>query len=332
MNDPQNIIGISSLISDDSLETQDILKLEQEIVSGSDIINNNSVDIANDYKAEMDKLIMDFTSVSQSYTSPAEESAFDLDKINESIDNSRSSTLARQHPSAPPLATPWQSRAEKDALYNRMTMEEMEQNRMQTMVGDIDEHYDVYDSPERDDDERASLMEQIDVLRDTLEDDGTNVSSVPVAQNDMSMKELHNIYKMLRLKNDRDRFRSFAEEVILAGAYGLEYLFDGSKEWFGRKPDLVGWPETVKVKLRRMRFHTSTFVQEVMKTWHLGTNAGWILFLELIPSMFLYSRNRKLKQSENILPDLQTKTNMQHKADVQFNDAVSILNSINKPV
>ena len=211
-------------------------------------------------------------------------------------------------------------------------MEEMEQNRMQTMVGDIDEHYDVYDSPERDDDERASLMEQIDVLRDTLEDDGTNVSSVPVAQNDMSMKELHNIYKMLRLKNDRDRFRSFAEEVILAGAYGLEYLFDGSKEWFGRKPDLVGWPETVKVKLRRMRFHTSTFVQEVMKTWHLGTNAGWILFLELIPSMFLYSRNRKLKQSENILPDLQTKTNMQHKADVQFNDAVSILNSINKPV
>jgi hypothetical protein len=46
---------------------------------------------------------------------------------------------------------------------------------------------------------------------------------------------------VLRLKNDRNRYSSFAEEMILSMAYGLEYLFDGEKEWFGRKPDLVGW-------------------------------------------------------------------------------------------
>ena len=42
---------------------------------------------------------------------------------------------------------------------------------------------------------------------------------------------------MLRLKNDRDRFRSFAEEVILAGVRGLKYLFDQSKIRADRMPE-----------------------------------------------------------------------------------------------
>ena len=102
--------------------------------------------------------------------------------------------------------------------------------------------------------------------------------------------------------------------MILAGAYGLEYLFDGKKQWFNRKPDLVGWPDTVKVKLRRMRFETSTFVQSVMQEYNM--NSGVRLALELLPSMFLYSRNRRLTQNDDLV------------SDSQYKDAISQMNSM----
>ena len=102
--------------------------------------------------------------------------------------------------------------------------------------------------------------------------------------------------------------------MILSGAYGLEYVFDGKREVFGRQPDLTGWADTVKVKLRRMRFETSTFVQEVMQEYNMS--AGVRLALELIPSMFLYSRNRRLTQNDNLV------------SDVDYKNAITNLNSI----
>ena len=100
----------------------------------------------------------------------------------------------------------------------------------------------------------------------------------------------------------------------MAGAYGMEYLFDGEKEWFSRRPDLVGWPETVKVKLRRMRYETSTFVQEVMEEY--SVSPGFRLLLELVPSMFLYSRRRRISQDDNLA------------TDSDFKNAISQLNSV----
>jgi hypothetical protein len=128
------------------------------------------------------------------------------------------------------------------------------------------------------------------------------------------MKDIQNIYKILRLKNDRNRYCSFAEELILSGAYGMEYLFDGKKEWFGKAPDLTDWSSTVKVKLRRMRYETSTFVGEVMQEYNLS--AGVRLALELLPSMFLYSRNRRISKNDNLV------------SDNDYKNAISQLNSI----
>ena len=125
-----------------------------------------------------------------------------------------------------------------------------------------------------------------------------------------------NVYKILRLKNDRNRYCSFAEEIILAGAQGIEHLFDGKKEWFGRKPDLVGWHQTVKVKLRRMRFETSTMVQGVMQEYNMSP--GMRLMLELIPSMFLYSRQRSLA----------TRNHDNLNIDIEYQNATSNLNQI----
>jgi hypothetical protein len=157
-------------------------------------------------------------------------------------------------------------------------------------------------------------MEQIDMLKITLEDDGIDIAGVPTLNKNSSMKEVQTVYKILRLKNDRNRYCSFAEELILSGAYGFEYLFDGKKEWFGRQPNLTGWCSTVKIKLRRMKFETSTFVGQVMSEYNMS--AGMRLVLELLPSMFLYSRNRRISQSDSII------------SDNKYKDAISQLNSI----
>jgi hypothetical protein len=97
---------------------------------------------------------------------------------------------------------------------------------------------------------------------------------------------------MRRHKNDRTRYCSFAEEFVLFGAVALEELFDGKRTWFGHyQPDLTDWHNQVNVKLRRMRHDTSTLVSGVMNDYNIGPGAR--ILLELVPNMFLHSRNRK---------------------------------------
>ena len=110
---------------------------------------------------------------------------------------------------------------------------------------------------------------------------------------------IENVHKILRLKNDRNRYCSFAEECILAGSHTLEWMFDGKKTYLGRRPDLRGWSATVNIKLRRMRYDTSTFVSEVMQDYNLGH--GTRIVFELLPSLFLYSKMKKSQYSDNLI-------------------------------
>jgi hypothetical protein len=85
--------------------------------------------------------------------------------------------------------------------------------------------------------------------------------------------------------------------------------------WFGSyRPDLVGWSSTVKVKLRRMRYETSTFVGEIMQEYQMSS--GVRLALELLPSVFLYSRQKKISNKENFA------------GDASYKDAITELNSL----
>jgi hypothetical protein len=79
----------------------------------------------------------------------------------------------------------------------------------------------------------------------------------------------------------------------------MEWLFDGKKSYMGRTPDITGWSASVNVKLRRMRFDTSTFVSEIMEGYDLGP--GTRILLELVPSLVLYSKMRKSQHSDNLL-------------------------------
>jgi hypothetical protein len=97
--------------------------------------------------------------------------------------------------------------------------------------------------------------------------------------------------------------------TFLAMAYGLENVFDGKREVLGSKIDLTGYSDTVKVKLRRMRYDTSNFVSGIMQGYNISS--GWRIMLELVPSLFLYSRNRRLTGKDNLISDENYKKAMQ---------------------
>jgi len=331
LNDPKNIAGISNLLRDVDIDSNiDLEELEKEIVQGAQISNNDEINIADQFKKEMDKLSRDFDIENinkdnndlrvNTYNSPIQSptnSVKNSPKIssNQIPKYSKYNSPRNSNDERKKDTINWDAYEPDDIQLKQMTNEEKRQKKINTVLSGIDEKENAFNiEKESEEDDKASLLEQIDMLKITLEDDGVDVSGIPNINKNSNIKDLQNVYKILRLKNDRNRYCSFAEELILSGAYGMEYLFDGKREWVGRKPDLTGWGETVKVKLRRMRYETSTFVQSVMQEYNLSS--GVRLAFELIPSMFLYSRTRRISQTDNLV------------SDNQYRDAISHLNSI----
>ena len=332
LNEPKNIAGISSLINDDEISSNiDLSELEKEIANGISMEydnNDNEINIANEYQKEMERLTRSYelnndnenTAVKTFENDDFGNDDFGNDDFgNDDFGNGGNDDFGNGGNTSDDLNkniynSPINNKF-RDTQLNNMTDEQKKQEKINKVLCGIDDKELEFNiEKEKDDDDKSSLFEQIDMLKTTLEDEGINISGVPDVNKHSSIKDVQNVYKILRLKNDRNRYCSFAEELILAGAYGLEYVFDGNKEWFGRKPDLIGWPDTVKVKLRRMRYETSTFVQDVMQEYNMSS--GVRLALELLPSMFLYSRNRRISQNDNLI------------SDSEYKNAINNLNNI----
>lgn len=326
IQDPKNIVGLSSLIDNDDLGSEiDLGKIEQEIIRGAKLDNFATVDHAEEYKREMERITQRLD-VSPDYAGDFAEprpsrapsvASFRDDRGRR--DGGRRDSYDEQGDSggrSSGIDVREDDYQISDKHMRNLTVEEKKQNHINQVLGDIDSKELEGIDREREEDTKTSLLERIDMLRIALDDDGVDIKGVPQVYKNSSFREIQDVYKILRLKNDRNRYCSFAEELILAGAYGLENLFDGEKVWFGSyRPDLVGWSSTVKVKLRRMRYETSTFVGEIMENYQMS--AGVRLMLELVPSIFLYSRKRKIAVGDNLANDK------------GYKDAISQLNSLN---
>jgi hypothetical protein len=173
------------------------------------------------------------------------------------------------------------------------TYEEQKRNHINNVLGsttqtDID-NFSL--DKEREEDEKCAMLAEIDYLLDSLKDEGVDISRIPKVDDSNDSKSIEKILKVLRHKVDHARYCTFAEEFMLSGAHGLEYLFDGKNMWFGRwNPDLTGWHVHVNRKLRRMRTDTGKIVSHVMNDYDIGPFMR--VCLELIPSMFLFSKKR----------------------------------------
>jgi hypothetical protein len=207
--------------------------------------------------------------------------------------------------------TTWSSNHPNDEQLNTMTNEERKQQQVNRVLGNMELNDDDADfvQKENEEDEMARIMEQIDLLKSMLEGDGVDLSRIPEVNSGTSKKEAKSILRILQLKNDRSRYCDFFEESMLAVAYGLEGVFNGKREILGSKIDLTGYSDTVKVKLRRMRYDTGTFVSGIMQGYNISS--GWRIMLELIPSLFFYSRDRRLTAKDNLISDESYKKAMQ---------------------
>jgi len=309
LHDPKNLAGVSNLIDIDD-DTINISSIEKDIINGAEIMQEEKMDVADAFNKEMAKITSSFQDINMSEPSPKINAATGVPIGEENISSSTGFSfpmepVTQSIPTVPETTHSWMPSNPTDPQLNSMTAEQTKQSHISHVMQNIETVEMGEIDKEREEDDKANLLEQIATLRSTLDDDGIDISRIEQVDHSSSSDQIKLIYKALRLKNDSNRYRSFAEELILAGAHGLEYLFDGQKEWFGKKPDLVGWPDTVKVKLRRMRYETTTFVKEIMQEYNISP--GVRIALELIPSMFLYTRTRKIQQNDNIVTDEQFK-------------------------
>lgn len=151
-------------------------------------------------------------------------------------------------------------------------------------------------------DMKLTLLEKIDNLTEELEDDGINLSKIPKVDYNSDLEKIEYVAKLLMLKSNRNRYSNLGEEFILAIAGGLEILCDGKRDFLGVKPNLVGYSDVVKVKLRRVKNDTSQIVSNVVEKYEMSPIMT--LLIELVPSLFLHSRRRSNQIYDNLYNDL----------------------------
>jgi hypothetical protein len=177
----------------------------------------------------------------------------------------------------------------------RVTDEQERRRHINSVVSDIRGETRTTFGVERErvQDIKASKLEQIGQLRMTLEEEGIDCNGVSNPTSESPMEEIDSVLNILRLKNDRNRYSSLAEEVILGFAEGIETVFDGSRAvpLVGWRPDYTGYHNTVNIKLHRMRFETSQVVGNIIEKYNVGPTAR--IVMELLPSFFLYPRQQK---------------------------------------
>jgi len=296
---PSNLFGIASLIEDEDGDEIDLQALEEEItgIKSSQLSGEPEVSVAPYSVAPKPSKI---------------EYEGDADPFDFKISRSPSRSPPRSPPRSPSRSPPRKKKKkvsifdeeeededeDEDVLFqsrlasrSRRTKEEVASAAVASAIRDM-RPIDVIDiQREHDEDKKIALMEEIDMLKSILKEDNINYSDIKIPGEGASVADMMKARTRLLHRNDRNRCRTFGEEIFMTAAQGLEYLFDGQRDYFGRRPDLTGWSSTVGVKLRRMRFDTSTMVTNVMSEYNFGPMAR--IGMELIPSAFMHSRMRK---------------------------------------
>lgn len=320
----KNVFGMGDIISNDDVE-----EIEKSIMNGNSVIRQpQPVDIAKDYSSAINSLNKKFQIASgDSKNTNFNKNTNDFSQNNKFSQNDDEADLGASkqlddlfkfndndfsnNDDAQSVEfnddNRWSADNPVDSQLSRMTIEERKQNHVNQVLSNIPVNNDDAEFVQQEDDEEelSRIIEQVDCLKKNLESSGVDLSRIPDVDASTSKKEAKSILRILQIKNDRARYCDFFEEGILAVAYGLENIFNGEREVLGSKIDLTGYSNTVKIKLLRMRYDTSTFISGVMQGYNI--NSGWRIILELIPSLFLYSRDRKKTSKDNLISDEQYK-------------------------
>lgn len=194
-----------------------------------------------------------------------------------------------------------------DDYNNFTTKEQINQKTVDTIFNknfsnDNNYEYNYNLEDENREDLKMTLLEKIDNLTEELEDDGISLEKVPKVEYSSDLEKIEYVAKLLMLKSNRNRYATLGEEFILALANGLELVCNGEREFLGIKPDLQGYSDVVKVKLRRLRNETSQVVGNIVEKYEISPFTT--LLIELIPGMYLHSKRRKKQSYDSLYNDL----------------------------
>ena len=304
VDDTTNITGIAALLAYGGSE--DLDELEKSIVDGN-VDKPSSRSEVDQFKDHMNRLgsIIGAPEIGDRNRDDADDDADDDDDDGDD-DDTRSawgneSNIGGMTSSS--SFTPSSNISESNNFEHHTSQRTTEEQKRQSTIGSVMDNMnkssDAFIEQALIDDDRAVMLEDIDTLMTNMKDMGVDLSRIPPMDSKSSMDDIRNIHKILRIKNDRINYSDFAEDVILGGAHVMEWAFDGKKEYLGRSPDLTGWHTTVNIKLRRMRYHTSTFVSDFMRSHRI--DHGTRIVMELVPSLFTHTSTRKRQHGDTLV-------------------------------
>lgn len=210
----------------------------------------------------------------------------------------------------------------EDPQMRNMTHEQQNKHVINSVIGSLNTDElnqstnDITDSltREREIDGKIRKLEQIESLRQSLIEDNVNIKRIPNVSLENPINEIDEVLKYLMVINDNKQCSSLAEEIILVGARGAGYVFNGKRRVFNQRPDLTDWYKTVAVKLRHHRHDTSMLVSRVMKKYNIGP--GWRIAIQLVPSMFYHSSIRSKRTERDYI------------SDSEYNDALGTIREL----
>jgi hypothetical protein len=176
-----------------------------------------------------------------------------------------------------------------------VTEEQEHRQHINSVMSDMRAPVVSFDAAKEHDD-KLLLLAEIDELKNQLSAIGADISNVGAVGPQNSMDDIKTVRNVLRLKDDRHKYSQLANELIMLGAHAVEELFNGERVWLGRyRPDMRGWHNHVQVKLRRMQYDLSNFTGSIVQDYKIGSSTR--LFMELIPSAILYSKQKSTNMS-----------------------------------
>jgi flagellar biosynthesis protein FlhF len=286
LNNANNIVGMSFLLNQDLVSNS--IKpeiIEKNIIDNS--INNdynnkkdnfNSNPIA-EYENKLNNLIYnpnsntnaqytnnDYNNVNNNLNSINENNYINTDDVASEFDEFDQLLKSVNNNNDTKINNDYSDNDYNDNNYNTNSINNNNQIHNQNHVNNNNYlHDDQISKAIQDEEKKIRLLEKIEILKEDLNRDGVNLNKIKNVDYNSPLDDIDQVYRILLIKNNRDRYRELAEDVILTISNSLERVFDGENEYFGMQPDLTGYSDTVRVKLRRLRYETSTIAGNVME-------------------------------------------------------------------
>jgi hypothetical protein len=195
----------------------------------------------------------------------------------------------------------------RDSLYMQKTRDEQLQSSISRVMENVPK-VNIDMEQEIEDERKNTLLEQIESLRDDLVELGSSVDGTQYyASYDAPLRKIEEVHRRLTFKYNKLKYNSIAEEALVAGASLLEMVFNGKHTYFGVKPDITGYSDVVKSKLKRIRVETSTAVSRFVSKNQIGVMPR--LMMELLPSLITQSQRRKLQVGDSLNANISCKKN-----------------------